>query len=139
WCRGRGPVIVRTGVVLDAGERGVIAAPLGDGVRRSRARGEVVGTGVLALVEDVTPAAWVIRVTSAPGSRSVAEQDVAADVCESLGTAEAVARIGCSAWRVRQLIDEGRLSGRKRGGAWFVPVSEVERFQSVRGAAAAGA
>jgi hypothetical protein len=48
-----------------------------------------------------------------------------------LGTAEAAGRLGVSERRVRQLLQGGRLAGRKEAGRWFISTESLAEL-SVR-------
>jgi len=51
---------------------------------------------------------------------------------ECLTTAEAAKQLGCTPGRIRQLLLSGQLTGFKRGVAWFIPVSAIERYREPR-------
>jgi excisionase family DNA binding protein len=49
---------------------------------------------------------------------------------EELGVAEAARFLERSTEQVRRYLREGRLSGRRIGGQWFIKLSDLERFRS---------
>lgn len=57
-----------------------------------------------------------------------AAEEATEDVHE-VTAAEAAALVGCSDRRVRQLLTEGRLTGRRKAGRWLIDASSVEDYR----------
>jgi excisionase family DNA binding protein len=127
-------VILEPGVYLNAEQCAVLARLLGEGVRRARARGDLVSTDTLAVVGEVEAVARAWRVASAVGNSEVPTRDVEEADEDDLSVQEVAHRLDVSDRWVRQLIADGRLSGRKHRGAWSVPTVEVERLAARRAA-----
>jgi excisionase family DNA binding protein len=125
-------VILEPGIYLNAEQCAVLARLLGDGVRRARARGEMVGLDALAIVDELAAVGRAYRVASAIGSSEVPTRATDLDDEDDLSVQEVAHRLDVSDRWVRQLITDGRLSGRKHRGAWSVPTVEVERLAARR-------
>ena len=133
-------MIVRSGaLVLTAEQCAVLAGVLGDGVRVRQARGERIGTEVHELLGEVETLARAWRATAASGSAAVPEHDIPDLAADDLSTQEAADRLGVKPRRVRQMIETGRLSGRKHGGSYAIPSAEVELYAARRASASRAA
>ena len=124
--------MIARGVLLDPAECALVAGVLADGVHRRRARGEAIGVELLAVLEEVEVLARAFRAASAPGNAELPQPDESDVDHDDVTTSEAAAVLGVSDRRVRQLITDDRLSGRKIRGAWFVPTAEVEKYAARR-------
>lgn len=132
-------MIVRGAILLDPAQAAVVAALLGDGVRVRQARGERIGTEVHELLGEVETLARAWRATAASGSAAVPEHDIPDLAADDLSTQEAADRLGVKPRRVRQMIETGRLSGRKHGGSYAIPSAEVELYAARRASASRAA
>ena len=133
-------MIVRSGaLVLTAEQCAVLAGVLGYGVRVRQARGERIGTEVHELLGEVETLARAWRATAASGSAAVPEHDIPDLAADDLSTQEAADRLGVKPRRVRQMIETGRLSGRKHGGSYAIPSAEVELYAARRASASRAA
>lgn len=116
------------GIILDGPGCALVAQVIAEGVHRRRARGEVIGVDLLAQLEEVETVARAWRAASASGNPELPQHDESDVTAEYVSTQDAAVILGVSPRRVRQLIADGRLSGRKQHGAWIVSAAEVEQL-----------
>lgn len=129
-------MIVRSAVILDPAQCAALARLAGEGVRRARARGEIVGVDALAVVDELATVGRAFRVASAAGNTELPQVVEPVDPVDDVCVKQAAPMLGVTDRRVRQLIVSGRLSARKSGGHWYVSTVDVERLARTRKATA---
>nr|WP_240894910.1 helix-turn-helix domain-containing protein [Kineococcus siccus] len=73
--------------------------------------------------------------TSADGSEPRKPDVEQAGWQGTVTTGQAAEQLGCSARRVRQLLEAGRLRGHREAGRWVVTVGDLQEFANRRTAA----